>query len=368
MSDAWVHTGYAQQIVFGAGTVSRVRELLRTLGSRRALLVTTAGRLGSDEGTRLTQSLGTAVASTFAEVESHVPTPIVQAAVRQARRDAVDAVVSFGGGSCADLGKAVCFFTEQEAGTPGASFADRPALAHVSVPTTYSGAELTPFFGMTDPATRQKSGAGGPTTAPRAAVYDPELTLSTPPRVSAETGLNALAHCVEIVWSPTATPEATAVAVAGIAAIYTALPAVVDDPADLEARVAMLSGAVLGGRCLQNGSMGIQHGLAQLVGGRTGLPHGLANAMLLAPAVRFNAETVPEAVDRIADALGVTDAAEAIAGLVERLGLPSGLSECGVTDSDLDAIARLSQSNGNVAANPRPVSEQDARAVLGAAA
>ena len=84
MSDAWVHTGYAQQIVFGAGTVSRVRELLRTLGSRRALLVTTAGRLGSDEGTRLTQSLGTAVASTFAEVESHVPTPIVQAAVRQA--------------------------------------------------------------------------------------------------------------------------------------------------------------------------------------------------------------------------------------------------------------------------------------------
>ena len=77
--------------------------------------------------------------------------------MQQARRDAVDAVVSFGGGSCADLGKAVCFFTEQEAGTPGASFADRPALPHVAIPTTYSGAELTPFFGMTDPATRQKT-------------------------------------------------------------------------------------------------------------------------------------------------------------------------------------------------------------------
>jgi len=159
-----------------------------------------------------------------------VPTTTVQAAVMQARRDGVDGIVSFGGGSAADTGKAVCFFTEQEQGQPGASFADRPVLPHVSITTTYSGAELTPFFGMTDPATRQKNGAGGPTIAPMAAFYDPMLTLSTPGRVSAETGMNALAHCVEVIWSPHRTPEAEAVALAGAARIVDALPRVVDDP------------------------------------------------------------------------------------------------------------------------------------------
>ena len=96
-------------------------------------------------------------------------------------------MVSFGGGSAPIWARRSCFFTEQEAGTPGGTYLDRPALPHVAIPTTYSGAELTPFFGMTDRATRTKSGAGGPTTAPVAAVYDPELTVGTPVQVTAET-------------------------------------------------------------------------------------------------------------------------------------------------------------------------------------
>ncbi len=200
MPAQWTHTGYAQQLVFGAGAVRRVGEVLRGIGVRRVLLVTTPGRHDSEDGERVRKAIGNALVSTFADVESHVPVPIVQRAVQQARRDGVDGVVSFGGGSCADLGKAVCFFIEQEAGTPGASYLDRPALPHVTITTTYSGAELTGFFGMTDPAARQKTGAGGPTITPVAAVYDPELTLSTPPKVSAETGMNALAHCVEVVY------------------------------------------------------------------------------------------------------------------------------------------------------------------------
>ena len=362
--EGWTHTGYAQQIVFGAGAVEGLGELIRKVGARQVFLVTTAGRHESDDGERVRRALGRSLTSTFAEVESHVPAPVAQAATRQARRDGIDAVVSFGGGSCADLGKAVCFFTEQEAGTPGTSYVDRPVLPHISIPTTYSGAELTPFFGMTDPNTRQKSGGGGPTIAPIAAVYDPELTLSTPARVSAETGLNALAHCVEATWSPVRTPEAEAIALAGAERIYRALPAVVADPADLEARTRMLAGAVLGGRCLHNGSMGVHHGLAQLVGGRTGIPHGLANAMILAHAIRFNADVAPDPVRRLGLAFGVDDPAEAVAELVRSLGLPDGLEACGVTEEDLDAVARLSQSNMSVQGNPKPVSEDDARALL----
>src|SRR5438067_3920669 len=226
----WTHTGFAQKIHFGAGIVRDGASVVREVGGRRAMLVTTAGRADSQDGKRVRDRLGGLLVSTFADVRSHVPTTAVQAALQQARRDGVDAVVFFGGGSCADLGKAVCFFTEQEAGTPGASYFDRPALAHVAIPTTYSGAELTPFFGMTDETARAKQGAGGPTVAPAAAIYDPRLTLSLSPRVSAETGMNALAHCVEAAWSPVRTPEAEAVAVAGAARILRALPNLAERP------------------------------------------------------------------------------------------------------------------------------------------
>lgn len=365
---AWTHTGFAQRIHFGSGVVARLPDVLKETGARRWLLVTTAGRLESEEGERVRAILGRAVVSTFAEVRSHVPTSAVEAAVRQARRDGVDGVVSFGGGSCADLGKAVCYFVEQESGMPGASYVDRPAVAHVSVPTTYSGAELTPFFGMTDERARAKTGAGGPTIAPLAAVYDPELTLSTPARVSAETGMNALAHGVEVVYSATRTPEAEAIGLACIERGAAALPRVVDDPDDLEARTEMLTASALGGRCLQNGTMGVHHGLSQLIGGRTGIPHGLANAIVLPHALAYNADAVPAEVRRIGTAFGdPDDAAGAAARLVERLGLPGRLSACGVDEGDLDAIARLSQENHNVRSNPRPVGEADARAILAAA-
>src|SRR5437660_6278943 len=325
----WTHTGFAQKIQFGSGALDDVPSIVRDAGGRRVLLVTTEGRLASADGERLAKALGRELASTFAGVQSHVPAPAVQAAVQQARRDGVDAVVSFGGGSCADLAKAVCYFTEREAGTPGATWLDRPALPHVAVPPTYAGAELTPFFGMTDPSTRRKSGGGGPTIAPVAAVYDAELTLSTPVRVSAETGMNALAHCIECAYSPYRTPEADAIALAGIAVIARALPAVVDAPDDLAARTAMLEGAVLGGRCLQNASMGVHHGLSQLVGGRTGIPHGLANAVILPHAIRFNLDAVPEELARIGAALGdPDDPAGAATALVTRLGLPTRLSDC----------------------------------------
>lgn len=363
---SWTHTGYAQRIVFGDGAVSSVADVVRDVGGRRVLLITTAGRLASEAGEELVRRLGRSLSTTYDGVRSHVPTDTVQAALGMARDRDVDCIVSFGGGSCADLGKAVSFFVEQEAGTPGASYIDRPVLPHVSIPTTYSGAELTPFFGMTDEATRRKSGGGGPTTAPLAAIYDPALTTDTPARISAETGMNCLAHGVEAAYSPARTPEAEALALACIERVAAALPLVVDEPDALPPRRIMLEGAVLGGRCLQNATMGVHHGLSQLLGGRTGMPHGLANALLLAPALRFNADAVPKAMARIAQALGAGggDAAAAVDALRERLGLPGRLSDVGVTDDDLDAVARMAEGNANVRNNPRPVTESEARELL----
>lgn len=361
----WRHTGYAQRIYFGAGAVDQLPAAVKDSGARRVMLVTTQGRLQSDDGQRVVKLLGRALTSTFAGVASHVPTSAVQAAVRQAQTDDVDGIVSFGGGSCADLGKAVCFFAEQQAGTPGTSYVDRPVLPHVAVPTTYSGAELTPFFGMTEPAAGRKTGAGSPTTAPIAAVYDPLLTLGTPARISAETGMNCLAHGVEAAFSPARSAEAEALALACVRGVGIALPLVVDDPDDLGARTAMLEAAVLGGRCLHNSRVGVHHGLAQLIGGRTGMPHGLANAILLAHTTRFTAEAVPHQAARVGTALGdVEDPAGAIDRLRERLGLPASLSDCGMDDDDLEAVLRMAAGSRTIAANPRPAGPNELRQIL----
>ncbi len=368
MNTDWNHVSYAQRIHFGDGAVEQVPEILREIGVRRVLLITTQGRLASETGERLVSRLGRSLSTTYDGVRRHVPTDTVQAALGLARDRDVDGIVSFGGGSCADLGKAVSFFVEQEAGTPGASYVDRPVLPHLAIPLTYSGAEMTPFFGMTDESTRRKSGGGGPTTAPLAVVYDPVLTTDTPPRVSAETGVNCLAHGIEAAYSPSRTPEAEAIALACIERVAAALVMVVEAPDELPARRIMLEAASLGGRSLQNSAMGAQHGLAQLLGGRTGMAHGLANAVLLAAVVRYNHDAVPRAMSNIARALGAEDgdAAGAVDRLCERLGLPRTLSEVGADEGDLDAVARMAEGNAAVRANPRPMDESEARALLAA--
>ncbi len=367
-SQSWTHTGYAQQIIFGADSVDHVADVLKTTGLRRVLVVTTQGRMMSDTGIRLHRVLGRAAAVIYDDVRSHVPADTVHAALDLARSERVDGIVSFGGGSCADTGKAVAFFAEQAEGVPGTSHVDRPVLPHVSIPTTYSGAELTPFFGMTDPATKQKTGAGGPTTAPVVAVYDPKATLDLPPDISAETAMNALAHGVEAVYSPRCTPEAEAIALESIRRIAAAIPQVVDDPDDLEARTEMFAGAALAGRCLQNSSMGIHHALAQMIGGRSGIPHGRANAVLLSKVVAFNELAAPVAIRRIGEALGdPDDAAGAVDRLRARLGLPDGLAAAGVSDDDIHAVAELAPQNFLIQANVRRASPEEIQALLASA-
>jgi maleylacetate reductase len=365
----WLHVSYAQQLRFGCKAIEDAGRALAELNARRVLLICSSRGRESPGGRRLAQAVGSMLVSVFDGARPHVPESTVRACLERLRSERIDAVVSFGGGSCSDLGKAVCYHAEQASGELGKTCFDRPLVPHVTVPTTYSGAEVTPFFGVTDETARRKSGAGGPTTAPAAVLYDPEVTLDLPPRASAETGMNALAHCVEAAWSPARTAEAEAIALAAAGRIYRWLPRVVESPRDLEARSAMLAGAMLAGRCLQNASMGVHHGLSQMVGARTGVSHGFANAVILAHAVEFNADAVPEAVAQLAAAFGRSDhdAARAIDDLRARLGIPARLSDCGVSAEDIEVIARLSPANATLAKNPKKVREEDARAILTAA-
>jgi maleylacetate reductase len=362
----FTHNSYAQLIRFGRGAVADVGSIMHQLYAQRVLLVTTRGRLDSPGGARVVQHLGELLVATFDGVRSHVPKTAVDEAVQLVLDEKIDAIVSFGGGSCSDLGKAVCYAAEQQRGAFGLTCFDRPELPHLAIPTAYSGAEVTFIFGVRDETARRKSGAGGPTIAPAAVIYDPDVTLDLPARVSAETGMNALAHCVEALWSPQRTPEAELIALGGARTIYGALPRVVQNPTDVQARTEMLAGAMLAGRCLQNASMGIHHGIAQMLGAVTGMPHGLANAFILAHAIRFNADAVPEAMANLATVFGCPQdqVAQSVDELRARLGLPARLREANVTEADIDTIVQLSPKNQVIARNPKPATADDVRAIL----
>lgn len=364
----WVHAAPAQRLELAPGAASGVGALVRDLGARRVLLVTTAGRLDAEAGERVRRSLGRSLASVFADARPHVPAPVVQAAVQQARRDGVDGLVALGGGACTDLAKAVAFFLEQQAGTPGAAWADRPAAPLVAVPTTFVGAELTTTFAMTDPATRHAATAASPTLAAGAVVYDLDLTADLPAEVAAGTGVDALAHAIEAACAPLRSAEAEAVALAAVAGLADALPRMVDDPVDDEARADVTSAAALAGRARQQAGGGLHHGLTRLLGGRTGAPHGLLSAALLPHTLRYAAPALEDELRRVGVALGdPDDPVGAVARLVERLGLPTALATCGVTADDVAAVARRAEGDPDVRGNPVPVREGDAAEVLAAA-
>ena len=328
----WTHRSFPQRMVLGDGALAGIADEVKGVGIRRALLVTTSRRATSEMGERLVRLLGRTLAATFDRVESHVPIPLVRDASALADEVNADGIVSFGGGSCADLGKAVAFFAEQRQGTPGTEILDRPVLPHVAIPTTWSGAELTAGFGMTDPATRRKQGAGAPTCAPVVVIYDPALALGLDPIVSAGSGMNCLAHGVECAWSTSRTAEAEAIALACISRTVDALPAVVDDPSDPVAVARMMEASALGGRALQNATMGVHHGLSQLLGGRAGVAHGMANGILLEHCVAFNSgdPLLAPVLHRIGQALGdPDDAAGAVRRLRERIGSAGAPVRCG---------------------------------------
>ncbi|MFN8459090.1 MAG: iron-containing alcohol dehydrogenase [Anaerolineae bacterium] len=258
-------------------------------------------------------------------------------------------LIGLGGGSPIGLAKAVSSaLEEQRTGRPArAAFpTEQPLIPVIAIPTTYAGSEMTPIYGVThhaDGSTR-KITVRDAKIAPKLVIYDPTLTLNLPPALTAGTGINALAHCVEAVYSITRNPFSSAAALSGIQYINWALPLCYRQGDDLPARTDMLLGAHLAGTSLASVAMGLHHGLCHVLGGSAGVAHGVANAIILPHAMRFNLDACAPQLAQVAQAMGVTmptqsdkSKAEAAIQAVERLigqwGCPSSLREAGVAEA-----------------------------------
>ena len=253
---------------------------------------------------------------------------------------AADGLLAVGGGSAIDTGK----FASAQTGKPV-----------VHIPTTYSGAEWTTFYGIRSPDRIMQGGGAG--AHPVGIVYDVALTLDLPCDITAGTALNALAQCAEALYVEGRTPEGDELALEGARLIADALPRVFSSPSDPAAREALLQGASYAGHALGVAGLGLAHAMAQALGGRYGIPHGAMNALCLPPALDYNREYVPDEVACFGEAIG-GDAVERSRELA-RLGGFERLRDFGVPKDDLPEIAAAAAERGGNRANPRPARPEE---------
>ncbi|HYX90961.1 MAG TPA: maleylacetate reductase [Myxococcaceae bacterium] len=337
---------YAQlphRVVFGAGARSRLVAQAERMGLARVLVLSTPGHRALAED--VSAPLGARVVGLFDGVRPHVPQETVELARRAVQELRADSTLAVGGGSTIGLGKALGL---------------EPGLPQISVPTTYSGSEMTPNWGIVRDGVKQTGRDAR--VQPRAVIYDPELTVTLPPRVTATSGMNALAHCVEALYSVEQNPITSLVAEEGIRALASALPRATRKPDDLEARSEALYGAFLGGTALGAVPMALHHKLCHTVGGTFDLPHAEVHTVLLPHASRYNAEAAQEAMARVARALGVEDAPAGLFDLACNLDVPTSLEAIGMRREDLDRAADLAAQNPYP--NPRPIERAAIRALL----
>ena len=318
---AFVYGGLPMRVVFGAGSVAELAKEVDRLGAKRALLLATPGRTAMVKS--VADPLGIRVAGIFDRVVMHTPLELAEEARRLAASVQADCCVVVGGGSTIGFGKAIALTS---------------ALPLLAVPTTYSGSEMTTIWGISEGGAK-KTGRD-PKVLPKTVIYDPALTLDLPPHVSAASGMNAMAHCVEALYAHDGNPIVSMMAEEGIRALASALPRVMENPKDIDARSDALYGAWLAGCTISTTSIALHHKLCHVLGGSFNLPHAETHSIVLPHAVRYN-ESAAEAMRRIERALGKRDAAAAIYDLEKKLRLPLRLADIGMKEQDLERAARI---------------------------
>ena len=316
---SFVYTGLPSRVVFGAGSVKQLGAELERLGARRALLLCTPGRA---ESVRAIVA-GLPIAGVFDRVVMHTPLALANEA-RQAAADLkADCCIAIGGGSTIGFGKAVAL-------TSG--------LPVIAVPTTYSGSEMTTIWGISNENSKQTG--RDPKVLPKAVIYDPELTLDLPASVSAASGMNAIAHCVEALYAHDGNPIVSLMAEEGIRALSASLPVVVVDLKNIEARTDALYGSWLAGSTISTTSVALHHKLCHVLGG-FGLPHAETHSIVLPHAMQYNRDAATEAMSRVARAIATVDAPRGVYELEMRLDLPMKLADIGMKQGDLERAARI---------------------------
>jgi 4-hydroxybutyrate dehydrogenase len=358
---------YLTTAQFDFGAIRLLASELERLNVKRPLVVTDAGIEASGLLHRLRAELKPPLAyAVFAETPANPTEAAVGAALRRYREAGADGVIGFGGGSSIDLAKAVALAAThpaplaQYAAVAGGVAKITAAVAPViAIPTTAgTGSEVGrgAIIVLDD---GRKLGFISPHMLPKAAICDPELTLGLPPSLTAATGMDAIAHCIETFLAPAVNPPAEAIALDGLARGTAHIERATADGSDREARWNMMMAAMEGALAFQKG-LGAVHSLSHPLGALPQkLHHGTLNAVLLPEVIRFNASHVGEKLDRIASAMRVPDGADvaaAIAALNGRLGLPRGLGAMGVPREVLPAIAEAATKDHCHATNPRPAS------------
>jgi maleylacetate reductase len=318
----FVYTSHPARVVFGAGTAERVREEVTRLGCSRALVL--SGPRIAAAAKRVRETLGPMAVAGFDGAAMHTPVEATERALRVVDEHAADCLVAVGGGSTTGLAKALALRTD---------------LPQVILPTTYAGSEVTPVLGET--ADGRKTTQSSLSVLPGTVIYDVDLTLDLPVALSVISGVNAIAHAVEALYSPQAGPLTDAMALDAIGRMARALPRIAADPSDREARADALQAAWQAGICLGTVGMGLHHKLCHTLGGSFGLPHAETHTVVLPHVMAYNAPAVPDVMDRVAAALGVPDAASGMFDLVTRLNGPTALRTLGLAEADLSRAAEL---------------------------
>jgi maleylacetate reductase len=331
------------RVVFGAGTLRQLPEELTRLDVSRALVLATPRQ--DAQVAAISNLIGGRAAGVFTGAVMHTPVDVTDQAMAKVRQIDADCIVAIGGGSTTGLGKAIALRTD---------------LPQIVLPTSYAGSEMTPILGETSGGI--KTTQSSPKILPEIVIYDVDLTMAMPARLSVTSGINAIAHAVEALYARDRNPIISLMAQEGIGTLAHALPRIVAQSNDKAARSDALYGAWLCGVCLGAVGMALHHKLCHTLGGLFNLPHAETHTVILPHALAYNSAAAPDAFARVAAALGVPDPALGLYDLARQLGAPQSLCAIGMPESGIDQAADLAVTNPYW--NPRPIERTAIRELI----